>query len=175
MAKFEDMIEGVLEHEGALSDDPNDPGLVTHWGISLRWLRSLGPMIGDLDGDGEVTEDDIRGLTREQAIELYREKFWDPRYAEMPDGVASKVFDAAVNMGPSAAHRLLQEALRELGFNLAVDGVLGPMTMDAVKTADWYDLLREFRAAQSYRYARLAIANPNLQTFLRGWLRRAAA
>src|SRR5690606_38914271 len=111
-------VEMVLRHEGGYVYDPADPGGETKYGISKRSYPQL----------------DIRNLIREQAIEIYRRDWWD-RYGYdriKSLDVATKVLDLAVNMGPAAAHRLLQEALVFLGHQLAVDGILGPKTLAAV-------------------------------------------
>ena len=57
--RFRAAVEVVLAHEGGLSEHPNDPGGVTHWGISLAWLRRLGLAEGDIDGDGAVNGSDL--------------------------------------------------------------------------------------------------------------------
>jgi lysozyme family protein len=182
MARADVAIRKTLIIEGSdqYTNDPADPGGPTKYGISLRFLRSLGPLVGDLDGDGDVDEFDIKALTEPAAIQLYVERFWLPEYGHLPQRMADKVFDTAVNMGATAAHKILQEALRELGFeNIVVDGRIGSMTMAAVNRAQ--DLLKmnpaiyqEYAAAQSFRYTVIADLNPKHKKHIRGWLRRAA-
>lgn len=163
-ARFRRAVEFVLAHEGELSEDPDDPGGVTKYGISARSYPELGP-------------EGIRRLTREQAIAIYRRDWWDRYgYARLPDPVAAKVFDLAVNMGPSAAHRILQLALRTCGFPVAADGVLGPQTLEAAHRADPERLMPELRAEAALHYALLVLQSPDRRRkYLRGWLRRACA
>lgn len=162
MATFEEAIGPLLAHEGGFTDDPVDVGGATAWGISTRWLKSVGLDI------------DVRTLTREQAVELYRKHFWAYTAIDSQQ-VANKVFDMAVNLGIQTAHRLLQEALNRLGKGLAVDGILGMMTLKAVNSVPVGELLRELRAAQAIRYVRIVLANPTQTKFITGWIRRAVA
>lgn len=172
---FENAIETVLAHEGTLSEHRHDPGGVTKWGISLRWLRSQGKL-GDVDLDGDIDADDVRALTRQQAIDRYRMGFWKPAYEQLPQELANKVFDFAVNASHAAAHRTLQRALQNLVVGpLLVDGVIGPRTLAALGGVEEAALLREFRAAQAFYYCTLCFEKPELRKFIRGWLRRAAA
>ena len=175
-ARFRRAVEFVLAHEGGLSEDPDDPGGTTRWGISLRYLRSLGQRVGDVDQDGDVDPDDVRRLPREQAIRIYREQWWDRYgYGRLPDPVAAKVLDLSVNMGPTTAHKLLQRALRACGQPVVVDGVLGPKTVEAAQKADEERLMAELRAEAAIYYAALVLAEPSRRKWLRGWLRRACA
>lgn len=177
MATFDKAIGTVLEHEGGFVANPADPGGATNWGISLRWLRAQG-LLGDVDHDGDVDADDIRNLTRNQAIALYRDKFWRASYEWMIQPLAIKVLDTAVNVGPERAHRILQEALNAIGLPVSVDGICGVQTVKACIAAgpeNLDQLLMEFRAAQSVYYAGLAIDKPDLRRFLKGWMRRAAS
>src|SRR5690606_11945492 len=106
--------EVVLEHEGGDVNDPRDPGGETKYGNGKRSCPYL----------------DIDNLTREDAIAIYYRDFYlKYGYGRLNDAtVATKVFDMAVNMGPATAHRLLQEALVFLGYDIAVDGIIGPQT-----------------------------------------------
>src|SRR3972149_6708748 len=74
--RFSAAVEQVLEHEGLLSNDPRDPGGITNFGISLRWLKSIGTILGDIDKDGDVDAHDVAAPSRTQAKELYWLKFW---------------------------------------------------------------------------------------------------
>lgn len=53
MSNFDTAIITVLRHEGLFVNDSDDAGGATHYGVSLRWLKS----IGDLDNDGFVDGD----------------------------------------------------------------------------------------------------------------------
>ena len=145
MSTFDLAIPTILAHEGGFVDDPDDPGGATNWGISLRYYRKLDwPNIdvdvmglgdGDLDGDGDVDVDDIKVMTRYQALAIYNSQWWVryKYYLINPQVIATKVFDLSVNMGAGRAHRLLQQALRAVGREVEVDGVVGPKTRAAIR------------------------------------------
>lgn len=172
MSRFDLAIPVVLAHEGGWANHPADPGGATKYGISLRFLRAQGL---DMDGDGDVDADDVRGLTPTQAADLYRERFWDAyRYDRIVDSqVAGKVLDVAVNLGPKRAHRLVQRALRECGERVEVDGVFGPKTVSAVNDCEARELLIELCHQQATYYATLVELHPRFAAFAAGWKRRA--
>lgn len=168
-AQFEYAVNVVLEHEGGYVNDPKDPGGATQWGISLRFLKQLGHEVGDLDGDGDIDVDDIRSMTREQAVAIYRERFWDKyRYGEIDDlALATKVFDLAVNMGSNRAHRLLQRALHAVGQrDVVVDGILGSKTRKAANAACPGALLAALRSEAAGYYRSLVLRDPTVRRFL---------
>ena len=158
MATFDKAIGAVLEHEGGYTFDPNDPGGETKYGISRKTYPNL----------------DIKALTLDQAKAIYKRDYWI--YSRIQDqDVATKVFDMAVNLGPPAAHRLLQTALLALGETVAVDGVFGPQTLAATNLVNPEQLLQELRARAAVYYAQTVVANPPEQKFLLGWMRRAVS
>lgn len=168
LARF--AAEVVLKPEGELSDDPNDPGGVTHWGISLRFALGVGDSDRDgrpdldLDGDGDVDREDILMLPRERAIELVVAHFWKPlRCDELPDLVAVAVCDAGFNQGRGPAVMDLQAALR-----VTRDGRLGPETRRAANEADPRELFLDVLSWRGVRYA----GTRNFDRYGRGWLRR---
>lgn len=196
MARFDLAIGTVLEHEGGYVNDPHDPGGATNYGISLRYLRTLGDLDGDgwlegdLDQDGDLDVDDIRLMTVGRATEIYRDQWWNRyRYRLIQSqAVATKVFDLAVNMGPGRAHRLLQQALRACGNPVEVDGQVGAKTRAAVREAlaRWEDkywepgdpwpvpgLLAALRSEAAGYYRSLVATRNERERFIRGWLRRA--
>jgi lysozyme family protein len=167
MAKFEDAVRVVLQHEGGFADNPNDPGGVTNYGISSRWLHSVGL---------PCSREDVLALTVERATELYREYWWDPqRFGDIADQtIATKCFDMAVNAGPRQANILLQRALAYLEKPVKVDGVIGLITLVAINSCDPAALLGELTRAYSHFYKGLVATRPDLSGFLAGWLKRAA-
>ena len=172
---FDTAIERVLEHEGysRFTDDPADSGGATKWGISLRFLQGLG-LEGDVNADDVVDEADVKGLTRQQAVDFYRAHWWDRyKYDRINDSLAAvKVFDLAVNMGPFEAHRCLQRALRANHWPVTEDGILGTKTLTAANafTGGLAPALRS-EAAGFYRV--LVAKHPQFKRFLNGWTRRA--
>lgn len=174
MARFDDSIDYVLHHEGGYSDHPADPGGMTQWGVSLRFLRATGH---DIDGDGDIDGQDIRELTIEDAKGLYRSEFWEPLGLDEIEvqQVATKILDLAVNTGAGRAARIVQSALGKVGHKVKVDGGFGPVTRAAVNEADPFELLAALRKGQAAFYRRIVKKNPDLKPFLVGWLVRAAA
>lgn len=172
--RFQYCIRSILEHEGGLSTDKRDPGGITNWGISLRFLKAIGL---DIDGDGDTDEEDIIALGKPGAKQIYRKYWWDKyRYCGFNElQVVEKVFDMAVNMGSSRAHRLLQIAINRLRDKpITVDGILGGETMGAANELDAEELRQELRDCARHKYLEILAANPLLERFRRGWLNRAA-
>jgi lysozyme family protein len=147
---FPKMVERVLSHEGGYVNHPKDPGGETNWGIAKRSYPNV----------------NIRTLTREGAIAIYRRDFWDRVQGDkLPPAVAFQAFDAAVNHGIGNAVRWLQRAAC-----VADDGVIGPVTLAAIRKADPGDLVLRFNAVRLEFYAKLT----TFPTFGRGWTRRVA-
>lgn len=168
---YERAIAVLLAHEGDFTDHPSDPGGETNFGISLRFLKGVGL---DVDGDGVIGPDDIRKLSRADAVSLYRREWWDRHgYDRLPDDIAIKVFDLAVNMGARQAHKLLQRACHACGSAISEDGVLGPVTIAAARTIAADALLPALRSEAAGFYRALVAARPDLNPFLNGWIRRA--
>lgn len=156
---FEKAIVVVLAHEGeVLSDHPDDRGGPTKFGISQRWNPDV----------------NVRELTREQAIEIYWQRYWVGRgFERLPELAAIKVFDLAVNLGDKTAVTCLQRALRACGRRVNTDGLLGPETYGAADRADQAALLAALRSEAAGEY-RLRVARIAGQAVFRnGWLNRA--
>lgn len=164
MSNFDKAIIVVLKHEGGLTNHLNDPGGLTKFGISSRWAK------------GANLKLDIRSLTQENAIKLYRIYFWDFYNMERirDEKLAIKVFDTLVNTGPTQAFKFLQRALRSFGYSHVIDdGAFGPITSNALAMAIPNDILYAFRSEQAGFYRLLVAIEPSKRVFLKGWLRRA--
>ena len=170
----------IVDREGGYVDDPDDPGGATNHGVTIHTLRRLGL---DLTGDGAVTAADVRALSRAQAVEIFLQHYYrGPGIAGLPEVLQPSVFDMYVNAGANAV-RLLQALLAEMGFDIAVDGEIGPQTLRVAHAAlasapdhlvDAYGIAR-----RNYYYS-LADRRPSSRKFARtrsggkgGWITRA--
>ena len=170
MGCFEKAHAFVARMEGGFVDDPADPGGTTNYGVSLRFLKTQGLEVGDIDGDGDIDADDIRALTPERAAGVLRRSFWDVFPLDnVPDPLALAVYDTAVNMGVGQAKRLTQKAL-----SVDADGRWGPLTWAAIKACTETAALALVECRRA-RYAALVRNNPALGKFSRGWENRLKA
>jgi len=148
---FDDAFTKLLLHEGGFVNHPRDPGLATNFGISQR------------SHPGE----DIAGMTVERAKQIYKLQYWGKAGCDaVPEAVKFDLFDMAVNSGVTAAVKALQRAVGE-----TVDGVLGPLTLQAVQTMPASRLLARFNGARLMLMADL----PTWPVFGRGWVKRVAS
>jgi len=146
----------------------------------LAALRNAGR---DLDGDGDIDRDDILRLTRAIAIEIFEEDYYRaPRIYLLPEALQPVVYDMQVNAGAQAII-LLQRLLRDMGFDVAVDGVIGPITARAAQAASSRNeraLIDAYAIARRNFYYSLGERRPSLRKFARkrdggkgGWITRA--
>ena len=167
------MLDFIMEREGGFVNDPKDPGGATKYGISLRFLKTIDPVMADLDEDGDVDVDDIFALSPELARDFYRQWFYRPMRIDLyPAPLGAAMLDTGVNMGKRRASRILQQALNQCGAALVVDGIVGTKTRTALMFFDVMDILRAFLLARVFVYAKLCRENQDLHRFFYGWVER---
>ena len=151
---FDQAFDILLKHEGGFSDHSADPGGKTRYGITEAVAREAG------------YRGDMRELPVDLAKRIYKSRYWGAvRAEELPEAIRYAVFDAAVNSGPRQAIRWLQRAV-----GVKDDGIIGPQTLAAVRTADPERLLRRLLSQR----LRFMTNLPNWGSFSRGWARRIA-
>ena len=158
VSNFKPSLALVLKSEGGFVNHPSDPGGMTNLGVTRNvwrdWVKR------------DVDEAEMRSLTPDLVTPLYKQRYWDAVKADdLPRGIDYAVFDAAVNMGPGRAAKLLQAAL-----GVTADGVIGRATIAAATAADPAELLEAFSLGKEAFYQSL----PTFGTFGKGWLNRVA-
>jgi lysozyme family protein len=159
---FEAAIELVLDKEGGFTNNPRDRGGPTNFGITAKTYAAFHGR-----DPATVTEQEIRELTREQAIEIYRTNYWNAgRCDSLPPGIDLSVFDFGVNAGMRTSVGLLQAIA-----GVEQDGSIGPITLAAVGACDPPTIIRQFsdRRLDYYR------SMPDFDAFGRGWTARVMA
>ncbi len=182
MQAVEAIADEILFREGGFVDDPDDPGGATNHGVTIHTMRRLGI---DLTGDGAVTVEDVRQLTRDRARRIFVDHYFRrPGIARLPGVLHPSVFDMYVNAGANAV-RILQRLLGAFGHPVAADGLIGPRT-GAAADAAWRDapdhLADAYGIARRNYYYALADRRPASRKYARrkdggkgGWITRAEA
>ncbi|WP_375281432.1 holin-associated N-acetylmuramidase [Pseudooctadecabacter sp.] len=180
MYDVEEIAEGIVAREGGYVNDPDDPGGATNHGVTIHTMRRLGL---DLDRDGDVDAQDVRVLSRDQAVVIFIDHYFDrPRIAELPAPLHATVFDMYVNAGANAV-RILQRLLRDMRIEVGVDGLIGPQTISATQqglSAAPDHFVDAYGIARRNYYYSLADGRPASRKYARrrdggkgGWIVRA--
>lgn len=174
------LIDGVIGREGAYSNNPNDTGGETMWGITARVARANG------------YQSPMRSMPRDTARDIYFSQYVQkPGFAavmQVSEAIAEELVDTGVNMGPGVASLFLQQSLNGLNSqghdyaDIKEDADVGPGTITALKAflvkrgpEGERILLRALNCLQGARYIELARGRAANEAFLYGWLRTRVA
>lgn len=177
MSLKETVIAEIILVEGGYSNDENDSGGETMYGITVKEARAngyTGPM---------------RDMPRSLAETIYAVKYWDALRLDdiqaLSGPIAAELADTGVNCGVGTAAIFLQRSLNALNKqgtlypDLKVDGGIGPATIAALTAylkARAHDggetvLLRALNSLQGARYIELAERREKDEDFVFGWLK----
>ncbi len=174
------IIDKVLAEEtGKYTNDSNDPGGPTRWGVTQE---ELGAYRGH-----PVSASDVAMLTQSEAWSVLYVKFVRaPRFdqvAKISIPIAAKLIDAGVNIGPPTVTRFLQRALNAFNLqgkkypDIALDCTVGPGTLSALSAfLAWRGaegekvLLEAINCQQGEHYLELAEKRPQDEEFVYGWI-----
>jgi len=150
MAEFDIAIKKVLASEGGYSNDPDDHGGATRWGISQKSFPDI----------------DIKNLTLDAAKQIYHQCYWEKIRGDQIENqlLCDKIFDLSVNIGISRITKMVQRIV-----GTEPDGIMGPKTIHAINAYDPKELLEKIRQAARQYYDSL-----HQPKFIHGWLLRLA-
>lgn len=173
---FDKAFAHVIGVEGGYSNDKNDLGGATRYGITEAEARSNGYT-------GPMT-----ALPLDFAKGIYQRKYWGALslddVAALSYPVALELFDTGVNMGIGVSGKFFQRSLNALNRqqrdypDVTVDGAIGPRTVAAMRgffkargaAKAESVLLKALNCLQGARYIELTEARPANEDFTFGWL-----
>jgi len=153
MSYFNIAIEKLLKVEGGYANNPSDRGGETNYGIAKKYHPNL----------------DIKNLTRDAAIQIYKKEYWDPFNFDLllnPD-VATAALDTVVNQGQGAGAKYIQRAA-----NVAEDGKIGAQSIAALNHMDPKVFLNNLYSIRKGAYLSDVARNPGQSANLKSWLAR---
>jgi len=162
MDRFERIFDYLLRVEGGYSDDKNDKGGKTKFGIIEEEARDFG------------YKGDMQDLTIDFAKNIYLKKYYLGNKLDkvVNDKVALSICDWAVNSGRNGTKNA-QIAINQLtNANLDVDGIIGNKTLEALNSADPEKFLEVYHNLQRIYYKGKVEADRTQEGFLTGWLNR---
>ncbi len=191
---FKDTFVQVMGYEGLYSNDVNDTGGETVFGISRNnhptW--SGWAVIDSLAGmHGRGTSSFKQAIQTNEPLKtsveaFYKENYWDPFGLDKVTSpeICFEIFDQAVNLGIGRTTKFIQQAFnafnyqRKFGADLLVDGKCGPVTRDKLQLISADPLyVKPFKRAldslQANHYISLGQSEQgtsNYRKYMRGWL-----
>lgn len=158
------IIADIMAREGSqYTNDPIDRGGPTKFGITQKTLSEFRAR--------PVTPEEVAELTEEEARSIYFQLYVrGPGFGKIVnDRVMTLAVDCAVNHGRSRCIKWLQAIA-----GVTQDGVLGPVTADAINRMDGQTVYKRLLAQRVRSYGRLVTDDPTQARFAAGWANRAA-
>lgn len=129
-ADFNSIVQRTLKVEGGYSATDGNSGAPVNFGIN----------------QGANPDIDVKNLTKDQAVQLYKSRYWDAIGGDsLPPSIRATAFDAAVNQGVPWTKAALQQA----GGDVAA-----------------------FNALREQRYRSIVASDPSQGKYLSNWLSR---
>lgn len=171
--KFKKVASIILKHEGGYVNHPSDKGGATNKGITLSTWKKYAMS----DTNNEPTIENLKQLTDEDATEIYRRRYWEPRgFCNINDErVSLMVYDWTITSG-GAIKQVQKLLVKEFGQKITIDGGIGNQTVTAINSVEDQDkLLKKLSEIRKKYYTDLTYTDGeknDQDVFLKGWLDR---
>jgi len=167
------LINELIVIEGGYTDDPDDSGGETNFGIT----RAVATRYG--------YKGSMRDLPKQIAFDIYAARYWDKMHCDqivaLSEKIAAEVFDTGVNMGTGRAGIFLQRSLNVMNNrghyypDIIVDGAIGNNTIKSLRAyinRRGDDVLyRALNSLQGAFYITLAERRVKDERFVYGWFK----
>ncbi len=162
MNRFDEVMETVFKWEGGFFNHPDDNEGATNMGITHRVLASW-------RGVSAVTINDVRNLTREEATDIFEDRYWKRiKGPKLPKPLDLVVMDGAVNHGVPRMSRFLQEAI-----GVKIDGRLTNSDIERLEEiANSKESVLSLVIQMAERRKDRYVNHEDAGVFLKGWTNR---
>ena len=159
---FELMLNFLFQSEGGYTNDPNDHGGKTTWGITEGEARSHG------------YTGDMRNLTQDFAKNIYWTDYYLANNLDKikDERVALAILDISVTGGIGRGIQLARRALKSMGVNIEENTKANQEFIDAVNSVDPLQFCHAYAQIQRAFYNSIVQHNETQRKFLKGWLNR---
>ena len=162
-SRFLKFFNYILLVEGSYSNDKNDKGGETKYGIAKERARECG------------YKGNMKDLTKAIAQKIYEEKYYKARKLDQVknDKVALSIFDFLVNAGRYGIKKAQEAVNKVYGKNVvSMDGAIGTQTLKYLNEVNSDKFLVAYHSLQREYYKYLAKRDATQNDFLTGWLNR---
>ena len=164
-AKFESVIPITLEFEGGYSNNPNDKGGETKYGITKIFYDTYKNEVRDIAPN-------IKSLTLDDAKKLYK-AHWD-RYNlgyVREKSKALLINDYIINSGVKGVIKRMQNNLQKRGYNTTINGRMDQKTLEAINDIDLETFAKDIQTDRTNHYYSL-LKDSTQYSLIKGWLDR---
>jgi len=158
---FAEALELVLKFEGGYTNNPNDSGGPTNYGITQSVFDSFRKERGQLPYS-------VKKITKLEVSAIYFQLYWlKGKCDKMEPEVAIFHFDTCVNLGVRQANKLLQRCI-----GAKDDGLIGDITLQQMKQYQEDEIIIKYIKLRKEFYEKIVLKNSKLNVFLNGWMNR---
>lgn len=160
MAEFVKYAPKLISFEGGYVWHPEDKGGPTCCGVTLKTFQQY--------YGKDKTKEDLRDMKHSQWRHIMKDGYWDKVKGDKIDNqsLAEIIADWCVNSGAVS----IRKVQRLLGCE--ADGIVGPITLSLINTADAESLHDRIWKARQQHYIDIVKKDPSQKKFMNGWMNR---
>jgi len=176
-------FERLMGHEGFYSNDPDDSGGETIYGIARKFHPTSA--VWAIIDEAKEASGFPNSLKRNEALRnaakaFYKKEFWDVLKCDSIEDplMQYELYDTGVNQGVGTAGKFFQEALNLCNRNqkdyadISVDGGIGNATLSAYGKSRKKSVYNTVNLLQGERYMNIVRKKPSQEKYFNGWLNR---